>query len=297
MKDFFTNFPKVDYSIDGIPAKVANIAVGELLIKQKIDISYVLWKREVMDEETPVSISQDLYGTVEYYWTILYVNNIINPYTEWYMGQTELESCVETSYTDTFADFIIEYEMQLNPGMTQAQVIASLLSSTKYKTGKNGLHHFEYTLDDGTSLELDQIDHYSALHMWLLNAGGLILRSVSNLQYETALNANRLPSDPDYIDPLQLEAWVDANYTSGINGVHHYERRVVGTWTQVAPADASHAARLLRNMPSNATGISPVTNLMYEKRLNDGRKNISVISPRFISDFANNFSRIMEGAA
>ena len=37
----------------------------------------------VKDGETPESISYDFYDTVEFYWTILLVNEIIDPYHDW----------------------------------------------------------------------------------------------------------------------------------------------------------------------------------------------------------------------
>lgn len=184
MKDFFSNFPTVSYELDGIKNTVANIAIGEIVIRYKTDMSYVIWKHETMDDDTPVSISKQVYGTTEYYWTILYINNIVNPYTDWYMSQTELERYVDACYSD----------------------------------GKNGLHHFERRISENDYRVLDDVDHAASL-----------------VKYQAKL-------------PL-------------------------------------------------GEAIFPVTNLMYEKRLNDARKSIRIISPKFIVDFANSFHRILDGKA
>ena len=60
--DFFTNFPTVVYEVDGYSKEVANIAIGEIVIKFKTDMSYVLWKKELFDGDSPVSVSQEIYG-------------------------------------------------------------------------------------------------------------------------------------------------------------------------------------------------------------------------------------------
>ena len=179
MKDFFSNFPTVKYEVDGVTSTVANIAIGEITVQHNVDVSYVLWKHELLDDDTPVSVSDTLYKTTEYYWTILYVNHVISPYTDWYMSQTELERYVTACYADM-----------------------------------NGLHHFERRLSETDFRQLDDVDHAVAL------------------------------------------AKYQAHQPLGQN-------------------------------------IFPVTNLLYEKRRNDARKQIRVISPRYITDFVNNFHRVV----
>lgn len=184
MKDFFSDFPSTQYSVDAVTQEITNIAIGEIVINKNADLSFVIWKHDVMDDDTPVSISDKLYNDPEYYWTILYINNIVNPYRDWYMSQTELENYVDSCYTD----------------------------------GKNGLHHFERRVADGDYRVIDDVDH--------------------------------------------------------------------------AAAAVKYAARL-----PLGEAIFPVTNLMFEKRLNDDRKLINVISPRFIREFAANFQKTLEGRA
>lgn len=102
MKDFFAYFPTTEYALDEHKKKVVDITVTAIVMRYKIDSSVVLWKKEVQDGDTPVSLSRDIYSDPAYYWTILYINNIINPYTDWYMTQTQLETYVKRKYGSDF---------------------------------------------------------------------------------------------------------------------------------------------------------------------------------------------------
>jgi hypothetical protein len=50
--------------------------------------------------ETPQMISFNQYESVDYYWTILYVNNITNMLNEWPMPEHQLKEYVEATYTE-----------------------------------------------------------------------------------------------------------------------------------------------------------------------------------------------------
>lgn len=153
MIDFFSHFPAVAYDVDGFHKKAANIAIGEILVHNKIDTSYILWKRELFDGDTPVSVSDNVYGDTQFYWTILYINNIINPYTDWYMSQSEHELYVARKYED-----------------------------------KHGLHHFERRIGEEIAI-VDDVEHAIELNKWKNHLPqGLYIFPVTNLEYERALN-------------------------------------------------------------------------------------------------------------
>jgi hypothetical protein len=174
---FFKYFPRIDYSLDGQNSRVVNISTAFMLKRTKIDDSFVFQKYTVQDGELPESVSENIYKTPKYYWTILLVNNIVDPMTEWLMDSTTLENFVEAKYAD----------------------------------GLTGIHHF----------------------------------------YDTA--NNRICDDVD-----------DKNL-----------RLLVGT----------------SSFPSE---IMPVTNYQYEIDMNEQRRQITVITPKAISRFADDYQRMLE---
>lgn len=186
MIDMLEKYPLVKYPVDGFTKEISDIAIGEVVLRNKIDSSYVIWKRELLDGDSPVSVSDQIYGIVDYYWTLLYVNNIVNPFTEWYMGQTEHELYVDSKY--------------------------------KNLGGKEGIHHFINTSAEGRNRQIDDVlyKHYYT-------------------QYEQGI-------------PLPFY-------------------------------------------------IKPISNLIYEKEINDTRKTINIISPKFITQFVDTFFQLIEAHA
>lgn len=64
-------------------------------VKQNLSLFYFI---QVKDQERPEDIAYRVYGTQELYWLILMVNNIIDPFTEWVMSDTELLTYIKDKY-------------------------------------------------------------------------------------------------------------------------------------------------------------------------------------------------------
>ena len=174
MKTFFQDFPKTTTTIDGISHQITDITTAYQLITNKNEHIFFYQKYFVADGETPEIISQKIYNDPAYYWTILIVNNIINPYTDW------------VKYGQPFLNWINE----------------------KYPDGLNGIHHF-----------------------WNVNTNSLC---------------------DDYDDKAF--------------------RLIIG------------------NLPAH---INPVTNLEYETEENNKKREINIISTKYISQFAGYFSKML----
>lgn len=74
------------YTIDNYSIDVTNLFVN-------VDISDINEKylsRYILSGETPHFVSLKLYDTSEYYWTILLLNGVVNPFEDWYMTQNQL---------------------------------------------------------------------------------------------------------------------------------------------------------------------------------------------------------------
>ncbi len=52
----------------------------------------------IKEWDTPEKISFNLYGTSEYYWTILYINNIFDMYADWPLKGNELDNYAKTVF-------------------------------------------------------------------------------------------------------------------------------------------------------------------------------------------------------
>ena len=105
MSEYFSNFPKILYDIDGTNSTAPEFSTAiNLLIRNKLrevvkgDIS--IYYPYVIPEEMrrPDVLSQNVYGDVSFTWTIFLVNNILDPLWQWPMDSKVFESYITRKY-------------------------------------------------------------------------------------------------------------------------------------------------------------------------------------------------------
>ena len=105
MSEYFSNFPKILYDIDGTNSTAPEFSTAiNLLIRNKLrevvkgDIS--IYYPYVIPEEIrrPDVLSQNVYGDVSFTWTIFLVNNILDPLWQWPMDSKIFESYITRKY-------------------------------------------------------------------------------------------------------------------------------------------------------------------------------------------------------
>jgi hypothetical protein len=94
---FFSNFPRRNYIIDGASIETADIFRRVHPISKFVD-STLLEFYELKDGERPEHVSFELYQNVEFYWTILLINDVIDPYHDWLMSAEDLRNFVIQKY-------------------------------------------------------------------------------------------------------------------------------------------------------------------------------------------------------
>lgn len=94
---FFRQFPRTAYVVDGNLINIPDIfrRVGK---KDIADNLAFMQEYEIQEGERVEHISHNLYRTTDYYWVILLVNNIIDPYHDWPKTKTELVAFTEQRY-------------------------------------------------------------------------------------------------------------------------------------------------------------------------------------------------------
>ena len=95
---FFKQFPKLLYPLDDERHVVTDI-FRRVVPRDKFVVNEsFLDKYTIKSGETPEEIAYKLYGDTEYHWVILVLNNIIDPYNEWYLTSEQLKAMVEQRY-------------------------------------------------------------------------------------------------------------------------------------------------------------------------------------------------------
>jgi hypothetical protein len=98
--DFFSDFPKIAYSLDDNATQQVVVDVLKRVIIQKEYQENAAYYEEydVKHGETPEEVSFRFYGTTSLHWLILMVNNIIDPRFGWPISEENLIKQVESKY-------------------------------------------------------------------------------------------------------------------------------------------------------------------------------------------------------
>jgi len=91
---YFDIFPIVEYSDNQATNIMVRGKIRDFIEKS----SYVFYDYTVSDGERPDIISEELYGSADYTWTIFYINNIFDPIHEWVLFTDQFNSYLEEKY-------------------------------------------------------------------------------------------------------------------------------------------------------------------------------------------------------
>ena len=104
MSEYFTNFPRIQYDINGTNLIDPDYTVVvNLMVKQKVrdavdrDI-IVYYPYHIPPETRPEIVSYQVYGDVAYTWTIFYANKMLDPYWEWPLDVNQFLSYIKSKY-------------------------------------------------------------------------------------------------------------------------------------------------------------------------------------------------------
>ena len=110
---YFSNFANIDYDFDGsgIQRSVKNLAQYSTIISKNIDDATFYSYYNIQDGARPDNVSEELYGTPEYYWTFFIVNNELQNYWhDWPKSSEALRQFTEEEYIGLAAIFDADVE-------------------------------------------------------------------------------------------------------------------------------------------------------------------------------------------
>jgi len=144
MAQYFTYFPKMYYDAvgNGNPKLVTNI-LKRVKVRDGIKNDVSLFdKYQVKFGESPEIVSYRLYDTVDYYWTILLMNNIRDRFYEWPLSEQQFEEYVNAKYTNPLA--VHHYEVTQSSGPTTSLDNSHLIEVDSDTVGATTVSNYEY---------------------------------------------------------------------------------------------------------------------------------------------------------
>ena len=171
MAKYFETFPKLLYDIDNTKNfKLVTDIFRRIKVREQLKENAALFsKYSVPSGEQPETTSYKHFGTTDYFWIILLLNDITDRYYGWPLSDQDFEKYVKDKYT--------------NPG---------------------AVHHYEITQSSGSTTSNGPFDYSHKIEVNSTETGA---EAVSNYEYERRLQDEKRSIqllDPNYL-PLFLE--------------------------------------------------------------------------------------------
>ena len=141
---YFETFPKLFYDIDGSgDYKIVTDILRRFKARKSITDQIVFFdKYEVKDGEKPEQVSHRFYGSVDYHWVVLSINNISDRYYGWPLSMQEFENYIEEKYTNP--DGIHHYEITQSSGKTTSLDNSHLITVNSDASGASAVSNRTY---------------------------------------------------------------------------------------------------------------------------------------------------------
>ena len=174
MAYFFKKFEKIDYAFISDPTnkkQVTNILTSFFLRKTKALKSVIFQKYTVKDEDSIESLSDKLYSSPLHYRTLLIVNDIIDPFSEWAKDSYLLEKFVSKKYAE---------------GKKMLKTDGSFYT-VPFSSGLEGIHHF-MNINTGRICDDVEDEFYRSKYAINPSSIGKNIIPVTNIQFESELD-------------------------------------------------------------------------------------------------------------
>jgi len=100
MAKYFSKFPKVSYNFGGNNVDlVTNITVRFALEKKLKENTVAYFNYSIVDGDTPEIIASKLYGSPEYHWIVMLLNDIIDVEDEWPLQYNAQNRFIDRKYS------------------------------------------------------------------------------------------------------------------------------------------------------------------------------------------------------
>ena len=141
---YFSKFPTYEYDLKGDDQRklLTNILERVKLKANVLANTLVMDKYEVKDGEKPEQVSHRFYGSVDYHWVVLSINNISDRYYGWPLSMQEFENYIEEKYTNP--DGIHHYEITQSSGKTTSLDNSHLITVNSDASGASAVSNRTY---------------------------------------------------------------------------------------------------------------------------------------------------------
>ncbi len=272
---FFNQFPKItyDFASDGIDTKIIDIFRYIKPSDISLDDISLYQFYQIQSGDRPDIVSQQLYGTPEYYWTFFIINEQLKTgLSGWPMSTEVFEDYIDLEYSGIVLETTPSITIDPDGLVTgQPGSLAGLFSIGETVTGVTSGATGTVAFRDVQQCQLV-----------LRNVSGTFLQENVRGQTRPGTQANQSAS----YDIITVAAVSEYR-----NAAHHF---VNGAGLiSYKSAHINEGSRHGIQIGTANPDLTAVSNYEYETELNDARANLRVIRPESIRNFAKTYRDLL----
>lgn len=317
---YFTKFPLIEYLYRDNKNNVMRTKLATNILRRvgfsglsQMDKS-VFITYHVKDGETAEIIAHKLYNDSEFHWLVLLFNNIVHPYHDWPLSNLALDEYIEDKYSGVslfLSDGDDEHPNTIN--FYQNQTVAP----SNGGVDNNGV----YIVKNGRARVKGWDTQYSRLDIDVLKDDVELIEAFREGDYVVGIGS----TGESVIGKIHRR-------TYGTEAVHHFERKEKGSSGDYVWLNPLGSSELTGQIPLGSTGFTfdtdgtggggenfhetgpifsqtvlgsymgisgsnnndnLVTNRVYEIRLNDDKKEIKLLHPKYTGIVMEEFTKLM----
>jgi len=273
MSNFFKQFPKVQYDFDrnGILQSMTDIFRHVKPLDNFIDESLGYRFYEIQDGERPDIVSQKIYGTPNYYWTLFVVNERLHDgYREWPLSQIDFSEYLDKKYEGVA---IIPARPSVTTNTDGIVLTANNSLGGRFKIGET----IQGQVSNATgTLVQKNVDMHQVV---IQNVNGNFLGNSNQVEEIKGISSD------DSVDTYRVYNYIDAPY--------QYYHQNDADKKAVSYSNAFQDTVSGRLSTVDEVNIKFITNRQHENDLNDERSFIRYISPQYIQEFVRKYENLI----
>lgn len=301
---YFTHFPSIGYTVDEDKAKL--IKAKNILVRAKFSDyvktnNSILLPYRIKEGERPDTIAATAYGRADLHWIILLFNEIINPYHEWPLVQSDFDSMISLLYAGTTL-YVRDDSVQYEKGAVTNKIPFFEKDSKIYQNGVSATvisynsTFGQLIVDDiqGGEFEISTADEQGTK----LGAGITQTNSLGNSITAIITKKELTPYSVHHFED-ENGNWLDPRSkfvptVGATNGVSY--RPYPGIPKSLINLYSDPVIDQQGNPTQEATIVASqvVTNMDYEYAKNEEKTEIKILRPAFLDDVLKQFGDLFK---
>jgi len=276
---YFSNFPKIIYDLNKDKnRKLITDILRRVVIRQKIKTNGSVFENyQTSGLDRPEILADKIYDNVELYWIIMMMNDIVDPFYDFALDDQSMETIIDTKYPGQ-AFF-------LDDGLTEDATNIEAITRASDP---------EVMFPKGASLvKVDAEENYATVYRFNRTYQRLEVTDITGSFSIGDQILARVGSE------TVTRATIGRIMSRNTDALHHFEDSDTGDTLSPLPTSTTTLTKNLKKYidkidPEEQESSSVKTNRDYEDSFNEAKREIKLLSPKFVSIVKQEFEELIK---